>query len=332
MAGLYLAAAAAVVLAVVILFGRKSRIKRLLVLFTKSFAANAVPLFYCSLMAFFLWLWDREYLGVYTRYSNAHKLFIRCCYALPFVSMARLYFSDPGIITRQTSMVNRWASSDFFEYDNILFFPNKECSTCELVKPARSKHCSVCDHCVAMQDHHCIWVNNCVGILNFRYFVLFLLVNIFVFTYGWLLLVSSIYDDMLVAYRDPDRFWLWSLTAQGKAQRTGACLLLLCTALLPLVVIFLGFHLRFVWAGVTTNEADKWEDIVALIPDKNLYTYANTSVLLQKTADGTYNRSLSLTEKQQTAGSELQLVTDISQIPNVYDKGFLRNLKLALNL
>lgn len=332
MRGLYLTAAAAVLLAVVILFGRKSRLKRLLVLFASSVAANAVPVFYCSLMAFFFWLWDREYLDVYTKYSNVHRKFIRCCYSLPFLSMARLYFSNPGIITRQTTLTKRWASPNFFEYDRILFFPNKECSTCELVKPARSKHCSICDRCVAMHDHHCIWVNNCVGILNFRYFLLFLLVNIFIFSYGWLLLFVSIFSDLTVAYRDPNRFWLWSLTAQGQPQRTGACLLFLCTALLPLVVVFLGFQLRFVWRGVTTNEADKWEDIAALIPDGNFYTYAGSSVVLQKNADKTFNRSLSSQEKQQTAGSELQLVTDINQIPNIYDRGFRRNLELVLNI
>ncbi|PKI42128.1 hypothetical protein CRG98_037581 [Punica granatum] len=78
-------------------------------------------------------------------------------------------FSDPGTVNAEN--VQRYISA--YPYDNIIY-SEKECSTCKIPKPARSKHCSVCNRCVARFDHHCGWMNNCIGEKNMHCFMAFL--------------------------------------------------------------------------------------------------------------------------------------------------------------
>ncbi|KAI2658539.1 Palmitoyltransferase ZDHHC4 [Labeo rohita] len=78
---------------------------------------------------------------------------------------------DPGTLTK----ANHTAQLKVYQYDEKLFQQGVQCSTCQLVKPARSKHCRVCNRCVQRFDHHCVWVNNCIGAQNTRYFLLYLL-------------------------------------------------------------------------------------------------------------------------------------------------------------
>lgn len=78
---------------------------------------------------------------------------------------------DPGTLTKS----NLSAHLKIYQYDEKLFQQGIKCSTCQLIKPARSKHCRVCNRCVQRFDHHCVWVNNCIGAQNTRYFMLYLL-------------------------------------------------------------------------------------------------------------------------------------------------------------
>ncbi|CAN1167864.1 Probable protein S-acyltransferase 17 [Linum perenne] len=88
-------------------------------------------------------------------------------------------FSDPGTVKPE----NVLQYLNAYPYDNILF-KEKECSTCKIPKPARSKHCSICNRCVARFDHHCGWMNNCIGERNTRYFLGFLLWHFLLCVYG----------------------------------------------------------------------------------------------------------------------------------------------------
>ncbi|KAK4391816.1 putative protein S-acyltransferase 17 [Sesamum angolense] len=88
-------------------------------------------------------------------------------------------FSDPGVVN--SANVSQYLSA--YPYDNIIF-SEKECSTCKIPKPARSKHCSICGRCVARFDHHCAWMNNCIGERNTRYFMAFILWHFLICIYG----------------------------------------------------------------------------------------------------------------------------------------------------
>ncbi|CAN6451176.1 unnamed protein product [Victoria cruziana] len=92
-------------------------------------------------------------------------------------------FSDPGTVKAEN--VLNYLSS--YPYDNIIYM-EKNCSTCKISRPARSKHCSICNRCVARFDHHCGWMNNCIGEKNTRYFMAFLLWHFLLCLYGSLVL------------------------------------------------------------------------------------------------------------------------------------------------
>lgn len=119
-------------------------------------------------------------------------------------------FADPGTVKAEN--VSQYQSA--YPYDNIIY-TEKECSTCKIPKPARSKHCSICNRCVARFDHHCGWMNNCIGERNTRYFMAFLLcvlqafVSLFIWNCspwvcsGWKIkrIKSCIYSNSLLWYR-----------------------------------------------------------------------------------------------------------------------------------
>jgi len=172
---------------------------------------------------------------------------------------------DPGAVTPQ----NVDELCKIWDWDTQIF-ARTMCSTCQLVKPARSKHCSLCNNCVARFDHHCIWINNCVGVGNHRWFLAFLCCHCVLCFYGFGLgatlawevvnqkdLLNAVFVDPVTRQRHKASYWI---IAQYMVATEGG---LLFVAVLAGVMGFVlcGFflwHLNLVRTGTTTNELSKW--------------------------------------------------------------------------
>lgn len=154
-----------------------------------------------------------------------------------------------------------------YPYDHILFQPGNICKTCNQLKPARSKHCSLCGTCIAMCDHHCPWINNCVGRGNYRYFLFLLLSLGMMELYGaylayyilrpWLTFNTVLPLLSRGRWQDNLNTALHAIHKGGLAV-AGVGLLATSTFLLPLGL--LAYHCYLIWAGMTTNESQKWTD------------------------------------------------------------------------
>lgn len=328
----YIIAAATFALAAAVVGGRKRKgalgtTHRFIVKLSGSAAANAVPVGHVVLLVFFLTLFDKNCLPLVT--SHTYRSILRCHYPLPALVLARIYFSNPGKITR----ANHSNAVFMFPFDRILFYPQKECSTCGFEKPARSKHCSSCRSCIALADHHCLWVNNCVGLLNARWFLLFLVVHIYFFAHAIVILTVMVWSAFSLQWSQGKR-WLtlfWSVVGMGRAYCTACCLLILSVNIGFLCTAFFALHLRYIYQGCTTNEVDKWDDVTYLIGCGDLYVYEGTSIVLQKLQNGQWNRPLAKDEMAVINDQRLVKVRGWSDIINIYDQGFWNNLMLLLN-
>ncbi|EGR28486.1 hypothetical protein IMG5_174400 [Ichthyophthirius multifiliis] len=116
---------------------------------------------------------------------------------LPIVAIVSFYTYylicavPPGQITQQN--VKEYVKKYQPFYDQILYDKKNTCSTCKILKPARSKHCKICNICVPKFDHHCIWVRQCVGQNNYKYFLLFIGSHAFFTVYGFIAGAFCIY-------------------------------------------------------------------------------------------------------------------------------------------
>lgn len=270
-------------------------------------------------------------------------------YGLPFVTLIASLISDPGLITK----ANHQFAMNMFAYDNIIFPPGNECSTCKFEKPARSKHCSSCGGCIAMCDHHCIWINNCVGYNNYRWFFSYVVANVILLCYGfyltWKLLAIVVTE---VESSTPQSFlnhkaWVRALYHTKESKVTG-CLMLLCGSLSTVAIAFLFVHIRYLYLGMTTNETQKWEEIGDCIEDGTLFTYQYPStephiptslemkndptIVLQRLQNGTFHRALTAKERIKVEQHRMVLrqVKGFEDINNIYDEGFVNNILCVL--
>ncbi|KAL8231866.1 hypothetical protein R6Q57_001644 [Mikania cordata] len=202
-----------------------------------------------------------HYMGGYHRYTSLLAV------GVGIILFLLTSFSDPGTINAE----NVFQYLSVYPYDNILY-SEKECSTCKILKPARSKHCSICDRCVARFDHHCGWMNNCIGEKNTLYFVLFLLWHFFLCVYG------TIAIGLVLAGRLKELEVVYILTAYYGIENSfrslaphvvqwlinsynTQILVMVFLAIVSLLLSgFFGYHFSLCISNTTTNETFKWED------------------------------------------------------------------------
>ena len=178
-----------------------------------------------------------------------------------------------GYVTQSSvTPLNQPQALRHYPYDHIIFHPGVFCRTCQFPKPARSKHCDICKVCVSKCDHHCVWLNNCVGRNNYVWFVTLLSSISFMLLYAFLLGWSILDAELQTHFAGPNNqhwskatttwslyFHMWSI-ALASSVRVGAITLLSIMSF-PLSSGLLVYHVYLIWAGMTTNESQKWADL-----------------------------------------------------------------------
>ncbi|TYI47907.1 hypothetical protein E1A91_D13G208200v1 [Gossypium mustelinum] len=199
-------------------------------------------------------------------------------------------FSDPGTV--KADNVSRYLSA--YPYDNIIY-TEKECPTCKIPKPARSKHCSLCNRCVARFDHHCGWMNNCIGERNTRYFLAFLLWHFLLCIYG------TIAIGLVLAGRLKELQIVHVLTVYYGVDNS-------LRSLAPYVV-----------------QTFKWQDYISW-QKKLIEARASTAALKANIAGMTTEGKPRESKCKSFFRQSLLQDTEAIVKKNVYDKGFFHNL------
>ncbi|XP_041019864.1 probable protein S-acyltransferase 17 [Juglans microcarpa x Juglans regia] len=240
-------------------------------------------------------------------------------------------FSDPGTV--KADNVSKYISA--YPYDGIIY-SEKECSTCKIPKPARSKHCSVCDRCVARFDHHCGWMNNCIGERNTRYFMAFLLWHFLLCIYGTVAIglvlagqlkelrvtyILTVYYGIDNSFRSLAPHVVQWLLASYNTQ----ILLMVFLAIVSLLLAgFFGYHANLCLTNTTTNETFKWQDYLSW--QRKLNEAKASAAALKASVSGMRSEGNPPKSKwraffRKSPLEDMQVVKN-----NIYDKGFFQNL------
>ena len=222
-------------------------------------------------------------------------------------------FSDPGTVT--AASLHRFSRVPF---DDVIYSP-KMCRTCMLPRPARSKHCVICNKCVSRFDHHCPWLNTCVGERNYRYFLSFLLFHAFLCFYSTFIhgkIVLHLYHDVhrlneayyLDQAGNPQTLTSWQCVQYLFVHHNVVMAIgIFCVVIGFALLGFWGYHVWLVACGKTTNETFKWDDLKQEMQER-----AERERARADPADGGGRRG---------RGRER-----VTLPPNIYNRGFLRNL------
>ncbi|XP_062006332.1 probable protein S-acyltransferase 17 isoform X1 [Rosa rugosa] len=240
--------------------------------------------------------------------------------------------SDPGTV--KSDNVSVYISA--YPYDNVIY-SEKECSTCKIPKPARSKHCSICGRCVARFDHHCGWMNNCIGERNIHYFMAFLFWHTLLCIYGTvaigLILAGQIKEfrviDILTVYYGVENSFV-SLSPHVIQWLVGAyntqILLMMFLAIVALLIAgFFGYHAKLCLTNTTTNETFKWQDYINW--QRKLSEARASSAALKASINGFTSERKPPESKWRTLFRRSPL-EDVEVVVknNIYDKGFFLNV------
>ncbi|XP_006343518.1 probable protein S-acyltransferase 17 [Solanum tuberosum] len=240
-------------------------------------------------------------------------------------------FSDPGTVN--AGNVSHYLSA--YPYDNIIF-SEKECPTCKIPKPARSKHCSICDRCVARFDHHCGWMNNCIGEKNSRYFMAFLLWHFLLCLYGAvaiaLVLAGRLKElrviDILTVYYGFEKSFsslaphvaVWLLDSYN----TQILIMVFLAIISMLLAGFLAYHTKLCVTNTTTNETFKWQEYLSW---KRKVNEAKASAAALKASLAELNHEKKHPVSKWKAFFQRSRLEEVEVVKNnIYDKGVLQNV------
>ena len=298
--------------------------------------------------------------AAFSHMSLPQMVFSGTLISLPYFFTYKAVSSTSSVVTPETHK----REMHRYPYDHALYQPGQVCRTCHFLKPARSKHCSLCNACISKHDHHCVWVMNCIGKGNAFYFMAMMASLGALMNYGAYLayLVTSKIISAEVARQtgnlDPRFKWsagkTWSeygefhLWAFSQDFRIGAVgmLAFMCG---PLAWALFFYHTYLVWAGMTTNETSKWADWRDDIADGIVFktkmsmekqNARDTSIepfvdwpissaqQLLRSEDGALQRPWMNGHDTSPFGHKpMRRVKGLDEIDNLYDLGFLGNLK-----
>ncbi|KAJ7973405.1 S-acyltransferase [Quillaja saponaria] len=264
--------------------------------------------------------------------SGIHRYTSLLAVAVGMLLFLLTSFSDPGTV--KADNVSQYLSA--YPYDSIIY-TEKECSTCKIPKPARSKHCSICDRCVARFDHHCGWMNNCIGERNTRYFMAFLLWHFLLCLYGTVaigLVLAGRLKELTVVYILTVYYGIensplslaphivqWLL---GAYHTQVLLMVFLAIVALPLVGLF-GYHAKLCLTNTTTNETFKWQEYISR--QRKLNEAKASAAALRSNMSGissevkpSVSKWRALFRRSRPKDLDSSVVKN-----NVYDKGYFHN-------
>lgn len=277
----------------------------------------SVPLIHILIVTFCVEQFIVKTIPILQKFSQPKYVYITLSIALIYISTYLTTFTSAGIVG--------YEQIPFTPNNQLIFFDDKVCTTCRLTKPARSKHCSVCNKCFALYDHHCIWVNNCIGYKNYRWFVLYLLSHINFLGYGSILCYSALRYELLNEFTE---YGLWTvITSTTEANKVTGMFFILTTIFVFIVVLFFGLQMKYVYLGVTTNEAEKWAAVEHLVLLGVLYKYGDAYVEKASTRDGEVVY-ITMDEKVVDVIERdlVKVESVLDDLVNIYDNGFWANL------
>ncbi|KAJ6413903.1 hypothetical protein OIU84_006662 [Salix udensis] len=264
--------------------------------------------------------------------GEVHKYASLLAVGIGIVLFLLTSFSDPGTV--KAGNVSEYLLA--YPYDNIIY-TEKECSTCKIPKPARSKHCSICNRCVARFDHHCGWMNNCIGEKNTRYFLAFLLWHCLLCVYGAIalaLIIAGRFKELRIAYILTVYYGVensFSSLTPHVAQwllnsyNTQFLLMVFLVIVSLLLAGFFGYHANLCRSNTTTNETFKWEDYISW--QKKLNEARASAAALKASISGMSSEAKRPESKFKSFFRRSPLEdTQVVAKENKYDKGFFRNV------